>query len=426
MNIVEISFYKTKSKNFERARALAASFPSFSFNDDFCVSSIANIFDYCKLQSNVYELIHIVKKWKRAEIILDGKIMLGECDYNLFVENLREKAGKYKKLIRTNTSNVSLGDVTIEDLPLPIVYYPNLYGAFFGFAKTVDSKIVFCECERKAIENYVKLRRKMPLKNYTGSKTNPLGSDFFPQTISELSTGETNPLSKFEFGDGICFRCNKKVPRLTYCLPMYGGSFAQHYGWYIKQEYFRLGIDTYQIKDFNILQEECDPQLYDDLSRLSELYNQAQNNRDIDQQKKISEIKKKIDKTIENSVRIQLGYRKIGDSWVSETILAEIINGIFPSATSIRHYRPSWLEGLELDIFLPEKNIAFEYQGIQHFKAIDHWGGEEQLTIQQEHDARKKRICTEKGVNLIYINYNDPLTTEFVVKKIADSQQNFH
>jgi len=33
----------------------------------------------------------------------------------------------------------------------------------------------------------------------------------------------------------------------------------------------------------------------------------------------------------------------------------------------LRHYRPDFLQGLELDIFIDELKIGMEYQGIQHF-----------------------------------------------------------
>ena len=102
--------------------------------------------------------------------------------------------------------------------------------------------------------------------------------------------------------------------------------------------------------------------------------------------------------------------------------LYEIVCQIVEGDDVVRHYRPSWLEGLELDIFVPSHSIACEYQGIQHFYPIEHWGGEKQLEKQKEHDARKKRICTQMGINLICINYNDPLTTEFVILQIQNSE----
>lgn len=418
--VVRIVFYRSKSKFFNRAVSLAKSFPIFIEKEGWLCCVIENAYDFCRLQLSVMELIQIVKKWNKSEIYLYGKKYQYKIDYSSFLEQVKKNAGKYSKLIYDNDSNVSLGHISLEDLPYPIVLYPNLYGAFFAFSKDIGMPIVFCECERTAIENYLKLRNKMPLTNYSNDKVNPFGTDCFPTLVSKMSKGSTDPLSLFEFKEGICFRCNKMVPRYTYCLPMYGGSFKQHYGWYIKQEYYKLGIDEFQISDANVLEDVCDPETFDSLMRLSSLRKKRYADSSIEELNEEKRINKLIEKTIENSVRLQFGFRKIGDAWTSETILYEIVCKIFEGKEVKRHYRPSWLEGLELDIYVPDCEIAFEYQGVQHFKAVKHWGGEKQLQKQKEHDNRKKMICLDRGINLICVNYFEPLTTEYIVNRINE------
>jgi len=109
------------------------------------------------------------------------------------------------------------------------------------------------------------------------------------------------------------------------------------------------------------------------------------------------------------------------DHWKHERYLYQIVCDLFPDLKVIRHARPDWLGGLELDIFVPTLDLAFEYQGIQHFKPIEHWGGEEKLRIQQEHDARKLRLCDAQGITLICINYDENLTASLVKSKIPKS-----
>lgn len=61
-----------------------------------------------------------------------------------------------------------------------------------------------------------------------------------------------------------------------------------------------------------------------------------------------------------------------------------------------------WLGKQSLDFYLSDYNIAIECQGIQHFMPIEYFGGEEAFLITQERDKRKKRLCKENNVELIY------------------------
>lgn len=200
-----------------------------------------------------------------------------------------------------------------------------------------------------------------------------------------------------------------------------GSRFKQAYGWFINQEYFRCGIDPYQPE--NILVEKCPPDIFDFNSRCSALQKRLDAAPDDpDAQDELAMYNKEFHNSIENRARESLGFKKKGETWVSETILFKIVKGLYPTSKVIKHHRPKWLQGLELDIYLPEYNLAFEYQGIQHFVAVEHWGGLAQLKKQQEHDARKKEICVQRGITLICINYDDTLTTDFVKAQIALSK----
>ena len=48
-----------------------------------------------------------------------------------------------------------------------------------------------------------------------------------------------------------------------------------------------------------------------------------------------------------------------------------------------------------------------EYDGEQHFEAVELWGGKEKLQIQQERDARKNQWCEENNIRLIRIPYTE-------------------
>lgn len=62
-----------------------------------------------------------------------------------------------------------------------------------------------------------------------------------------------------------------------------------------------------------------------------------------------------------------------------------------------------------LDFYLSDHKIAIECQGEQHFKPIKRFGGEKKFIRCQENDKNKKKLCSEHGITIFYVNYNDNL-----------------
>lgn len=136
--------------------------------------------------------------------------------------------------------------------------------------------------------------------------------------------------------------------------------------------------------------------------------------------RKSAQATRAITKEIENIVRKEFGFRRVGEARVNETLLFQLVSRLFPGLEVLRHHHPEWLEGLELDIFLPSINLAFEYQGQQHFHPVDAWGGKEALVDLQKRDKRKLEICNLKGVDLIAVHCKEPLTLDHIRARIID------
>jgi len=60
---------------------------------------------------------------------------------------------------------------------------------------------------------------------------------------------------------------------------------------------------------------------------------------------------------------------------------------------------------LIFDFFLPNHNICIEFDGIQHYKPIKHFGGIESFNKRKERDEIKTKYCKENNINLIRISY---------------------
>ena len=70
----------------------------------------------------------------------------------------------------------------------------------------------------------------------------------------------------------------------------------------------------------------------------------------------------------------------------------------------ILHDRNTLGNGLELDFFLPEKQIAIECQGLQHFEPVEHFGGMSEFKKRSANDETKRKKCSDLGIELIYFS----------------------
>ena len=92
----------------------------------------------------------------------------------------------------------------------------------------------------------------------------------------------------------------------------------------------------------------------------------------------------------ENTLREEMSIPRIGEGWVAETELFYKLKEYFPGERIVNHARPVWLAPQHLDIYFPETNIGIEYQGLQHQKPVEYFGGQKAFEKQQERDGRKE------------------------------------
>lgn len=105
--------------------------------------------------------------------------------------------------------------------------------------------------------------------------------------------------------------------------------------------------------------------------------------------------------------------------WKSEYSLYELIKKKYPNA--IYQYRAKWLGHQSLDIFIPDKMIGIEYQGIQHYKPISLFGGLAHFQKQQSLDIQKKKLCEENNIFLVEWRYDEPISSAMLKQKISEN-----
>jgi len=122
----------------------------------------------------------------------------------------------------------------------------------------------------------------------------------------------------------------------------------------------------------------------------------------------------------ENEIREAMDYPSIGKPSLTETRLYQLAKSVFKGYEVIRHARPSFLQRQHLDIYIPELKLAIEYQGEQHFKPIDFWGGIEALEASQRRDEKKRKRCENYGIRVVYFNYEDEVSDELLRDRLKD------
>lgn len=145
------------------------------------------------------------------------------------------------------------GTLIKEDLPFPYVFYP-WAGPWLEFRENNSSAPTFCECFRKAFNNYLLyqadiLEHYEHSYNYNGRtirtiiNPNYFSNEFIQLIVNDkIETSAEKIYNAVTFKPKLCHLCNKKMPSLLYCIRMYGSLFTQTYGWYIKKYTYEFGL----------------------------------------------------------------------------------------------------------------------------------------------------------------------------------------
>lgn len=112
---------------------------------------------------------------------------------------------------------------------------------------------------------------------------------------------------------------------------------------------------------------------------------------------------KEIAREAENVLRKRRGIPAVGEGWIEETALFYAIKDAMPGCRVHHHFTAHWLGRQHIDIYIEDLDIGIEYQGEQHDRPVEFFGGEEGWRRSQERDARKRRLCHHHGVRLLEV-----------------------
>lgn len=80
---------------------------------------------------------------------------------------------------------------------------------------------------------------------------------------------------------------------------------------------------------------------------------------------------------------------------------------------------------LYIDFYIPEYKLAIEYDGVQHFEPVKHFGGKPKFDKQVLIDKTKESYCKENKINLLKIHYKDKQDIPYLIENML-SISNLH
>ncbi|GAA3776903.1 hypothetical protein GCM10022240_30460 [Microbacterium kribbense] len=88
---------------------------------------------------------------------------------------------------------------------------------------------------------------------------------------------------------------------------------------------------------------------------------------------------------------------------MSEVALLHLVRAAFPGWEVVHQGRPAWLRPQSIDIYIPDARVGIEYQGEQHSKPVERFGGPAAFKRQIERDERKRSLCQQNQCALIEV-----------------------
>jgi hypothetical protein len=101
-----------------------------------------------------------------------------------------------------------------------------------------------------------------------------------------------------------------------------------------------------------------------------------------------------------------------------EALVFSVARELFHGHVVRRRYRGSELQGLELDVWIPQFRIGIEYQGEGHDRSIKAWRGDDGYRDRVKNDNRKRDLCISAAIILIEIWHHEDVSPSGIRKKI--------
>ena len=104
--IISVEFKRSKSKNFQQALNIIKEIPNYTYDElnEKYLFNITEMKNYAKSCIKIERLIRLIDKWKSTIIILNGKKYEKIWDYYKFKDEIENKSGPYKIVLKSDNN----------------------------------------------------------------------------------------------------------------------------------------------------------------------------------------------------------------------------------------------------------------------------------------------------------------------------------
>jgi hypothetical protein len=287
----------------------------------------------------------------------------------------------------------------VTGLPVPfLVTQPLSASRLPAFAEREDGWPFLCSCAIPGIEVFRHLwptvRTKPAIEKPLGQA--PLSSYFFPAPMARWSLIAESELLPGQptYRDSICHRCSsdKPSPRIV--------------DMYMPLKFLELGV--LRVRGQMEWTADCPPEVRALIAEMmGGVKSKAAPVLAPDGNRKIQPVSAEDRLTDLVRSRLWADFNLGRREWLRETALFRIVSELFPSQVVRKDVWPEWLEGLSLDIYIPDMKLAVDYRagmavGAEYPNALARPGTA----------AQKAKLCEEHGVRLVVVLDSDRLSHE--------------
>lgn len=113
-------------------------------------------------------------------------------------------------------------------------------------------------------------------------------------------------------------------------------------------------------------------------------------------------------------------YKSKWEIWLSQFLESHCFKYVSPKCYKDLHGVGGLYLSYDFCVTIGSKDVLIECQGLQHYKPIEYFGGQDQFDLQLEHDARKRNYAKLRNIPLIELDCSKNMSKDAYFSILTD------